>query len=241
MAREGEGVPAGLPDAWRNAHVVVYQGPPPDAETPTRNALGLLFWLAMITLCLLIAGLCFMTIWGDKGLIRQIEAQERITADSDPLLDYVEDLRRQNNELAMINLDGGVTEPPALTDLPQAITGIKDLRERFDRHCLEIAGRVRGDIENRQQGIREALATNIGARERYDLLEQQRRLQEQLRSLQCAPARAAAECNWVEHDEDDRPAAECAAPPPAPGERRSCFLWFFCSGGEKARPPEQTS
>ncbi|MGE0830045.1 MAG: hypothetical protein AB7O04_11935, partial [Hyphomonadaceae bacterium] len=55
-----------LPDILResNRPIIIYQGAPQGALDPvTSNALGLLSWLSLLTVCLIAIGLCFWSIW----------------------------------------------------------------------------------------------------------------------------------------------------------------------------------
>lgn len=216
----------GLPDSWRTSSqpIVIYQGgPPPGAETPTSNALGLLFWLAMITLCLGVAGFSAWAMWNpnhDKdvfspiyaegrplGLYRQIEERERVNETSAGLTEFRDAVRRQNS-----SSDRSAITHPLVT----GEGGIDALRREWDELCNTIRfqiyeerlGQVGDLIRQRQQ--QRALATTteerrlldqelVNLRDQVTLLQRERDTQSNP-ALRCTPAREADACTPSDHE-----------------------------------------
>ena len=217
----------GLPESWRNSSqpIVIYQGgPPPGVESPTSNALGLLFWLAMITLCLGIGGFSAWAMWNpnhDKttfspiyaegrpqGLYKQIEEREQVNQAAAGLSAFRDSIRRQN-----ASSDRSALTHPLFTSEQG---GVDALRREWDELCNTIRLRIYEDrlgqvadlIRQRQQ--QRALATNpderrrldgelIGLRDQQILLARERDTQSNP-ALRCTPAREADACQPSDHE-----------------------------------------
>jgi hypothetical protein len=219
----------GLPEKLRNSGqpIVIYQGVPPEQATAqaTNSALGLLFWLFMITLCLIVAGASAWAMWNpghanpnDRGrwfspiyaegrplgLNKLIEERERVNAAVEGLGAYRDRVSARRE----------LTQPHPL------ITGTTDsidtLRQQWDNACSDIRRQIYQDridvIETNLLQVRRRLQAAPAA-DRPALLEERRRLEEQQRQtvrtrdnpstdqeLSCVPAALADTCGRGDHD-----------------------------------------
>lgn len=219
---------SGLPDTLRNSNrpIIIYQGgPPPYVDTRTSNALGLLGWLALITLCLGIGGYCAWTTWNPsfdrhrfspiysegqpRGLIKQIEERQQINVWADGLTDFRDQVRANNEAWRFSTLTH-----PLLTDR-QGIDldhqGIDALREQWDAMCANIRARLYDQrlslIEERAAELRAQRARERDPNERQRLdgliesIRQERNVEIERRrtdsdpSLRCTPAALASVCS----------------------------------------------
>ncbi len=141
-----------LPQNWsdlqRGQAVVLYASPQQQQENATRSALGLLFVLAVITLCGVIAGICAWRTWGPDGIVSQITAQQSITEETRALGDYRNALARQNAQMARM-LETGRIAPVASPPQHQLETAqarsIDAARRDFDVSCAAITTRTPGN------------------------------------------------------------------------------------------------
>ncbi|HVZ99522.1 MAG TPA: hypothetical protein VG841_04330 [Caulobacterales bacterium] len=141
-----------LPQNWSSVEksqaVVIYASPQQQQETAARSAFGLLFVLAVITLCGVIAGICAWRTWGQEGVISQIAAQQAITEETRAIGDYRNQLSRQNIEMDRMLKSGKISAPP-LPPQHNLITAqtrsVDAARREFDANCAAITTRTPGD------------------------------------------------------------------------------------------------
>lgn len=216
----------GLPDVIResNRPIIIYQGVAPGQLDPvTSNALGLLAWLSLLTICLIVIGLSFWMIWDPsrdparysplnvegqpRGLANRVTERREINTRTGDLVEYLEriqadnfDRRRTNESHAL--LDGGA--------------GIDTLRRQWDAACQRVRARVYdrriGDIDTRLADVRRRLRTTQDPVERAALettfaeLTAQRRSEVERRrtdsdpTLRCTPAIEAPACSHANAD-----------------------------------------
>lgn len=217
---------SGLPEVIRNSNrpIVIYQGPPPGQFDPaTTNALGLLSWLVLLTICLATIGVSVWTVWNPgyeegqfspvyekgrpAGLANRIEERQEINARAEGLLEYLERVRADN-----VARRRNTDVLPLITDR----NGIDDLRGEWDDMCRSIRAR----IYDRRIGQIDARVSELRARRRQiadpverarldgdiDALAQQRRDELDRRrtdsdpALRCVPAAQAPVCSDSNHD-----------------------------------------
>lgn len=149
---------SGLPEVLRqsNRPIIIYQGnpaPPPLVDTRTTNALWLLTWLGLVTLCLGIAGLSAWAMWNPtfdkerfspiyaeghpRGLIKQTQERDQLNDLADGLLDIRDTLRLNNERGRFVS----VTHP-LIVNRQGADQGIDELRRRWDAMCQDIRARI---------------------------------------------------------------------------------------------------
>jgi hypothetical protein len=218
----------GVPDKLRNSGqpIIIYQGVPPEQATAqaTSNALGLLFWLFMITLCLIVAGASAWAMWNPNhanrndrgrqfspiyaegrplGLNKLIEERERVNAAAEGLSAYRDRVSARRE----------LTQPHPL------ITGTTDsidtLRQQWDNACSDIRRQIYQDrldvIEANLLQLRRRTAVAPPAER--PALEEERRLLQRLQlqtvalrdangdpELSCVPAAQADVCGRGDHD-----------------------------------------
>jgi hypothetical protein len=216
----------GLPDVLRNAGrpIVIYQGaPPPNEFAQVSSALGVLVWLALVTLCLGVAGFYAWMVWGggfDRtqfspiyaqgrpiGLMKQLEERREISALAEGLIEF-RDAVQSDNFTGRIS-----TESHALLTDAQ---GIDALRRRWDAMCAAVSTRIFerriGLIDVRAAELRQArsISRDPDERQRIDSelssLRQERADQFERRrtgsdpALRCTPAAEAPVCNGAHDD-----------------------------------------
>ncbi|MGE3141787.1 MAG: hypothetical protein AB7L65_00560 [Hyphomonadaceae bacterium] len=216
----------GLPEVWRNADrpIIIYNGPAQFEETATTNALGQLFWLALITLCLVVAGFCAWGVWNpafDKkqfspiyiegrpvGLLKQIEERRQVNAWANGLIEFRDLVRADNAARRRSTLTH-----PLLTDrqgIDADHQGIDGLRAQWDAMCRNIRDRIYdrriGQLDARIVALRQQrlLAATPAERAPVDRalqsLEGQRDSELERRrtggdpNLRCTPAAQSATC-----------------------------------------------
>lgn len=212
---------SGLPEVVRgsNRPIIIYQGPPPGQfDAPTTNAVGLLSWLTLLTLCLVAIALSVWTVWNPGhdqtqfspiyaqgrpvGLAGRIEEREEVNSRAEGLLDFLERVRADN----LARRRSGETHP-LITDR----YGVEDLRSQWDAMCRSIRARIYdrriGQIDARLselRGYRRQVADPVErARVESDLagLTEQRRAELERRrtdsdpALRCVPAAQAPVCS----------------------------------------------
>jgi hypothetical protein len=221
MPREDETI-GGLPDSWRSANqpIIIYQGPPPETESSTSNALGVLFWLALITLCLAVAGFCAWAMWNpghdeDRfspiyaegrplGLNKLIEERTQVNQAAAGLLEYRERVRTRRE----------LEAPHAL--ISGAPDSIDTLRLQWDQSCRRIRRQIYERritaIENDVLRVRRQLAVASTTEERAALTEERNRLQDEQRrhvrlrdadsdpQFNCIRAAEADACTTADHE-----------------------------------------
>lgn len=216
----------GLPDIIResNRPIIIYQGPPPGQLDPvTSNALGLLAWLSLLTVCLIVIGVSFWMIWDPsrdparyspvngegqpRGLANQVVERREINRHTAGLIEYLERIQADNFSRRRTN------ETHALV---AGATGIDALRRQWDQACARVQARVYdrrlGDIDTRlaeatrrlratQDPLeRAALETSIaelGAQRRSEV---QRQRTNSDPTLRCTPAIEAPACSHANAD-----------------------------------------
>jgi hypothetical protein len=225
MAKPDE-LPGGLPDILRNANrpIVIYQGgAPPNEFAQATNALGVLVWLALITLCLAVAGGYAWRVWGvgnDRsqfspvyaegrpvGLMGRLEERRRINASADGLIEFRDDVRADNVESRITTVTHSL-----FTDRD----GIDALRREWDALCAGISARIFerriGEIDSQAVALRQRrlIETDPAGLARIDAelarLRQQRSDQIERRrtgadpSLRCTPAAEAPVCSGADEE-----------------------------------------
>jgi hypothetical protein len=229
MPSHDDDILSGLPEKLRNSGqpIVIYQGVPPEqaAAQATNNALGLLFWLFLITLCLGVAGVSAWAMWNPNhaspndrgrwfspiyaegrplGLNGLIEERERINAAADGLSAYRDRVgaRRDLNQ-----------PHPLITG---STDSIDTLRQQWDNGCRDIRRQIYQnrleDLERSLLQLRRRLAVTTVQAERTTLTEQRRVLEERQRetarlrdadgdpALNCVRAVEADACGRGDHD-----------------------------------------
>lgn len=212
---------SGLPDVVRNSNrpIIIYQGVPPGAlDAPTSNALGLLSWLALLTVCLGAILFCMWQIWNpgyDRrqfspvfpegrplGLARQIEEREELNEHAEGLLEFLDQLRSSRFSGARSSV-----AHPLITDR----AGVDEARRQWDAMCNNIRARIYdrrlGQIAARAAELRRRRAVVSDPAERAQLDDDLRSLQQQRGdqierrrtdsdpALRCVPAAEAPACS----------------------------------------------
>jgi hypothetical protein len=211
----------GLPDVIRDSNrpIIIYQGVAPGQIDPvTSNALGLLAWLSILTICLICIGLSFWSIWNPsydparyspihaegqpRGLANSVSERREINARTAGLLQYLERIQADNFDRRRTNETHALVEGPS---------GIDALRRDWDAACRAVRARVYdrriGDLETRLSDFRRRLRQTQDAAQRTELnasiadLVQQRRTETERRrtdsdpTLRCTPAAEAPVCS----------------------------------------------
>lgn len=225
---------AGLPDVLRtsNRPIIIYQGPPPQSyvDARTNNALGLLAWLALITICLGIAAFSAWTLWNPtfdatrfspiyaqgrpRGLTGQIEERRQINAWAEGLTDYRDQLRAANDAHRVVTLSKPLITGREGIDLDHQ--GVDELRRRWDAMCQNIRASIYDrrldaiDVRTSQLRNRRARAGDPAEQQSIDDALQSLRLQradivERRRTdsdpaLQCTPAAQSDVCSDSNND-----------------------------------------
>ena len=217
---------SGLPDTLRNSNrpIIIYQGGPEhQLDAPTSNALGLLSWLGLITLCLGAIVYCAWSIWNPGhdprqfspiyaegrplGLAKQIEERRQINESAEGLIEFLDRIRANNLARRRV-----ILTHPLLTDRE----GIDELRQQWDTMCRNTRARIYdrriGQLEGRAADLRQRRrrSTDPVERERFDMdllsLQQQRNDEIERRrtdgdpALRCTPAAQANVC--IDSDAD---------------------------------------
>jgi hypothetical protein len=226
--RDDDDILRGVPEKLRNSGqpIVIYQGVPPEQATAqaTSNALGLLFWLFMITLCLIVAGASAWAMWNPNhanptdrgrwfspiyaegrplGMNKLIEERERVNAAAEGLAAYRDRVsaRREANQ-----------PHPLITGTTDSIDA---LRQQWDGACRDIRRQIYQDrldvIEANLLQLRRRAGVAAPA-DRPALAEERLRLEELQRQtarlrdadgdpeLNCVPAAQADTCGRGDHD-----------------------------------------
>ena len=216
----------GLPEVIResNRPIIIYQGVTPGQVDPvTGNAIGLLAWLSLLTICLIVIGLSFWHIWNPaydesryspiyaegqpRGLAARVIERRQINERTNGLLLYLERLQADNFERRRTN------ETHALID---GEGGIDALRREWDAACRAVRARVYdrriGDLDARLFDLRQQVRQTQDAAERAALevniaeLAQRRRDEVERRrtdsdaSLRCTPAARAQVCSLTSEE-----------------------------------------
>ncbi|MES1158808.1 MAG: hypothetical protein ABUL42_02830 [Terricaulis silvestris] len=138
-----------LPQHWttdKGQAIIVYTSPAQQQEAATRSAAGILFVLAVLTLCGIVAGICAWRTWGPGGIVSRITAQQSISEEARGLGDYRNALARQNAEMAR-QIATNKIQPPAGAPQHGLVTGqvgIDAQRIAFDRACTAVTVRTPG-------------------------------------------------------------------------------------------------
>jgi len=139
---------SGLPDIVRNSDrpIIIYQGAPPNQlDQAAGNSLGLLSWLALLSLCLFIIGFCFWRVWNPAydpsqvspvhaegrplGLARQVEERREINALASDLVTYLDRVRADNFDRRRTRATHPLLSSPG---------GIDELRREWDAKCQSV-------------------------------------------------------------------------------------------------------
>lgn len=217
----------GLPDTVRNSNrpIIIYQGAPPGLDAQTYNALGLLSWLALVTLCLAAIVFCTWQVWNPGydqrqfspvyaegrplGLAGQIEERRHVNERAEGLIAFLDRVRAERAS----GSSSSAASHPLISDRD----GIDDLRRRWDELCLNIRARIYdrrvGQIDAELSALQLRLQQARDAAERTRLngelrnLQQLRREQIERRrtdgdsTLRCVPAEQAPVCSATSNDE----------------------------------------
>lgn len=220
MAEHDDNI-GGLPDVIResNRPIIIYQGVQPGQIDPvTSNALGLLAWLSMLTICLVIVALSFWSIWNPshdpdryspiyeegqpRGLANRVDERQQINERADGLLQYLEriqsdnfDRRRTNETHALIDGAGGVDALRREWDAAcqRVRARIYDRRiGNFDVQVAEARRQLRQNRDPAQQAALTATIDNLVAQRRA---ETERRRTNSDPALRCTSAALAPACS----------------------------------------------
>ncbi len=216
----------GLPEIIRDSNrpIIIYQGAPPGQLDPvTSNALGLLAWLSLLTVCLAVIGLSSWAVWNPsrdetryspiyadgqpRGLANRVEERREINVLATGLVQYVERVQADNFDRRRSN------ERHALID---GADGVDALRREWDTTCRRVRARIYdrriGDLDTRLSEARRQLRQTQDPAQRETLdaeiatLVSQRRDQAESRridsdpSLRCTPAASAPACSLTSQD-----------------------------------------
>lgn len=216
----------GLPDVIRDSNrpIIIYQGVQPGQIDPvTSNALGLLAWLSLLTVCLIVIGVSFWTIWDPshdparyspvhgegqpRGLANRVAERREINSATVDLIRYLERIQDDNFRRRRTS----ETHP-----LMAGAGGIDTLRREWDEACQRVRARIYdrriGDIETRltevQRRIRQtqdpaeraALQTTINELVAQRRSEYERRRTDSDPTLRCTPAAEAPACSHANQD-----------------------------------------
>lgn len=214
----------GLPDALRSSNrpIVIYQGVPGQLDGRTSNAVGVLSWLALLTVCLATILFCAWQVWNPghdqsqfspiyadgrpRGLAKQIEERGQINERAEGLVGFLDRLRAE-----------GPSGRSALTHpLFSDRDGIDDVRREWDAMCANIRARIYdrrvGQIDARASELRRQRAREGDVVERTRLDSDLRALQQQRAdqldrrrtdsdpALRCVPAAEAPVCSDSNND-----------------------------------------
>lgn len=235
---EPEEAIGGLPDIVRNSDrpIIIYQGgPPSQLDQAANNSLGLLSWLALLSLCLFIIGFCFWRVWNPAfdpkqaslvhtegkplGLARQVEERRQINAQAGGLVSYLDRLRADNFDRRRTRATHPLFSNPG---------GVDELRREWDAKCQTVResiydrriGRLDAQIaELQRQRARQADPAQAATLDQsLQALTQQRTMEISNRrtdadpALRCTPSAAAPPCA------DDSKATWCRPERAAPQE-----------------------
>ena len=217
---EPEDLRGGLPDIIRSSDrpIIIYQGPPPGQLDPvTSNAVGVLSWLSLLTVCLVVIGLSFWAIWNPgrdqsqyspvyedgrpRGLSQRVEERRQINKEASGLMAYLERVQSDNFNRRR------TTETHRLITGAQ---GIDELRRQWDAACRNVRARIYdrrigtfdtriADLRRRARqtsdpAARASLTDNIAALQQQRRDEIERRRTDADPSLRCTPAAEAPVC-----------------------------------------------
>ncbi len=217
---------SGLPDIIRDSNrpIIIYQGAAPGQLDPvTGNAIGLLAWLSLLTVCLIVIGLSFWSVWNPSheetryspiyadgqplGLASRVNERREINAQTTGLVEYVERIQLDNFDRRRTN------ETHALID---GAGGVDALRREWDATCRRVRARIYdrriGDMDTRLSEARRQLRQTQDPAQRATLdtniaeLVQQRRAEVDRRrtdsdpALRCIPAASAPACSLTSQD-----------------------------------------
>lgn len=211
---------SGLPDTLResNRPIIIYQGAPPGrVEELTGNSLGLLFWLALLSVFMAVIVVCFWRVWNPAldasqlspvyaegrpvGIARRIDERKEINQKAAGLVEYLDAVRADT-----ANRRRTKASHPLINDRD----GLDALRREWDVMCNSrrdaIYERRIGQIEIRIAELRRQRAAetdraqisrfdadlSILARQQLD--ESERRRTNSDPSLRCVPAALAPVC-----------------------------------------------
>lgn len=209
-----------LPEAIRDRDrpIIIYQGAPPSQlDVVTGNSLGLIAWLAVISLCIGIVAFSFWRLWNPgfesaqyspihaegrpQGLLGQVRERELVNTAAGGLVAYLDRLRLDNQDRRPTRAGYALMDERG---------GIDELRRQWDQMCLSIRdgvydrriGQIDARIaENRRRRAVASAPAEIAAMEAEgQLLQRQRRDVVVMRqtdgdpSLRCVPAAAAPVC-----------------------------------------------
>lgn len=211
---------SGLPDTLResNRPIIIYQGAPPNQlESLTGNSLGLIFWLALLSVFLGVVVFCFWRVWNpgfDKtqvspiyaegrpiGIAKRIEERRQINQQAAGLVEYLDAVRADT-----INRRRTRASHPLIADRD----GLDALRRDWDLMCNSrreaIYDRRIGQLDIRIAELRRQrsvetdpvqitrLEADLSSLSRQQFEESERRRTNSDPSLRCVPAALAPVC-----------------------------------------------
>jgi hypothetical protein len=211
----------GLPETLRNANrpIIIYQGAPQsEIDAVAGNSLGLLFWLALLSVCLVVTIHGAWSVWNPAyargvyspiypqgrpaGLAKQIEERRQINTQAVGLIEFLDRIRADTVDRRRTN-----ASHPLISDRG----GIDDLRREWDAMCLSIREGVYdrriAQLEGRilelgqRRGLERDPATLAGINaDLFSLLQQrdaevERRRTDSDPTLRCVPAAQAQVCS----------------------------------------------
>lgn len=223
---EQEEPTAGLPEIIRDSNrpIIIYQGAAPGQLDPvTSNAMGLLAWLSLLTVCLIVIGLSSWNVWNPsrdetryspiyadgqpRGLANRVEERREINVLASGLVQYVERIQADNFDRRRSN------ETHALID---GAEGVDSLRREWDTACRRVRARIYdrrlGDLDTRLAEARRQVRQTQDPTQRATLdasiadLMQRRREQSESRridsdpTLRCTPAAIAPACSLTSQE-----------------------------------------
>lgn len=210
----------GLPDVVRDSNrpIIIYQGVSPGGLDPvTSNALGLLSWLSILTICLIAIGFSFWSIWNPgydesryspiyaegqpRGLANRVTERREINAATTGLLQYVDRLYADNADRRRTN---------EMHPLLNGADGVDALRREWDAACRSVRARrydrrigaldarlsqARRELRQTQDPAQRAtIEANVAALVQQRRDEAERRRTDSDPVLRCMPAAEAPVC-----------------------------------------------
>jgi hypothetical protein len=211
----------GLPETLRtsNRPIIIYQGQPQsEIDAAVGNSFGLLFWLALLSVCLGVTLFGAWTVWNPAhvrgayspiyadgrpaGLAGQIQERRQINAQGAGLIEFLDNIRADTMDRRRTDANH-----PLMTDRG----GIDELRKEWDAMCLSVRegiyDRRIAQLEGRIVDLRQRKSLERSPTELYRIdvdimnLEQQRVTELERRrtdsdpTLRCVPAAMAPVCS----------------------------------------------
>ncbi len=215
-----------VPDIVRDSNrpIIIYQGIAPGQLDPvTSNALGLLSWLSLLTVCLVVIGVSSWSVWNPsrdetrysplyvdgqpRGLANRVEERRQINGLTAGLVQYVERIQADNFDRRRTNETHGLID---------GADGVDALRREWDAACRRVRARIYdrriGDLDTRLSEARRQMRQTQDPSQRATLeadiaaLVSERRVHAENRridgdpALRCTPAASAPPCSLTSDD-----------------------------------------